>query len=160
MLYQATDKQTSKDTPIGWMAVLSGFNYFDDYSCVEQEIAQAGRIATGGAVVECTMSGVETGELPTGTDCAALALTIDSFLMGLATQSGDGAAANTLHKEAELLMGLWGLGAPSAESFLLTQSNEFPDEKCDPALPGHGRDICPAPRYLGIDRAIGHRYSA
>ncbi|WP_329740486.1 helix-turn-helix domain-containing protein [Dyella sp. A6] len=112
MLHQAIDTQTSKDTPSGCMAVLSGFNCFGDNSRVEQEVAQARRI-TGAAIVECVMAGMETGELPTGTDCAALALTIDSFLKGVAIQSRDGATADTLHKGAELLMRLWGPCAPS-----------------------------------------------
>ncbi len=113
MLHQAITTQTSAQTPTGCMAVLSGFNCFGDNSAVEAEVAQARKI-TGAAIVECVMAGVETGELPPKTDCAALAQTIDTFLKGVAIQTRDGATAEALHRSADLLMQLWGPCAPSA----------------------------------------------
>lgn len=107
MLHRAVDAQTSESRPTGCMAVLSGFNCFGENSAVEKEAEQARRI-TGAAIAECVMAGVEAGELPADLDCTALALTIDTFLKGMAIQARDGASAATLHQSVDLLLQLWG----------------------------------------------------
>lgn len=115
MLHRAIQAQTSDSRPSGCMAVLSGFNCFGENSSVEQEAEHARRI-TGAAIAECVMAGVEAGELPAETNCAAMTLTIDAFLKGVAIQARDGATAETLHQSADLLMQLWGQRTTAAET--------------------------------------------
>jgi AcrR family transcriptional regulator len=89
LLHGAADEYTRGDQPHGCM-VLS-----------EPKLAEH-RALSLRAVVDRLQRGVDDGELPSGTDAAALARYLQSVMSGMSAAARDGASAAELHTTADL----------------------------------------------------------
>lgn len=89
----------SPDSPCGCMVVLAAINVSDDAE--EIVVAIRGlRMATKCMFEELFQRGMEDGQLPSGTDIAALAGAFNTMLEGLSIQARDGLSPTELERIA------------------------------------------------------------
>ncbi|GHB18710.1 TetR/AcrR family transcriptional regulator [Salinicola rhizosphaerae] len=105
MLWRSIEIQTSRDSPLGCMAVLSGIVCDDDNADVA-ELARNARKVNRDAIADCLARGVANGELADDGSAEAFTLTLDSFLKGLAVQSRDGISREALLRSADQLLSI------------------------------------------------------
>ncbi|WP_431036697.1 TetR/AcrR family transcriptional regulator [Streptomyces sp. P6-2-1] len=108
LLREAAVEYAAPGRPAGCMVITAATN------CSTSEVVadlRARRLATRSAVEARIAAGVRAGELPAGTDTAALAAYVATVLQGLSQQARDGATAAELGAVAELALAVWPGGA-------------------------------------------------
>jgi AcrR family transcriptional regulator len=90
----------------GCMIVTGALACGEEAEPVRRELARL-RQATVAALRERFERAVRQGDLPTGTDCAALARYVATVLNGLAVQAASGATETELRKVAAFAMRAW-----------------------------------------------------
>lgn len=106
MLHKTISVQTSKTSPSGCMAVLSGLNCGEENKAVE-ELTRHARQKSYQALKECVKRAVDEGELPATTNIDTFTMAIDTFIKGISIQARDGASAQALHAASEHILSLW-----------------------------------------------------
>ena len=97
---------TTPGTPQGCMVVLAGGTYTERTASVREFLVDARR-ATSASIRDRLEAGLAAGELPAGTDPAALAAFYTSVLFGLSVQARDGASHAELTAAVDCAMAAW-----------------------------------------------------
>lgn len=104
LLTEAAGLLVRSGAPRGSMLVLSSMNCSE--ASLQSELAQ--RRASGRAILKARIDqGLREGELPPGTDTAALADFYSTVLQGMSVQARDGATRKRLLATAEAAMRAW-----------------------------------------------------
>jgi AcrR family transcriptional regulator len=98
--------QRDRDRPRGCLIVAGALACGEEAEPVRRELARL-RQATVTALRERFEQAVRAGDLPEGTDCAALARYVATVLNGLAVQAASGATEKELRLVAALAMRVW-----------------------------------------------------
>jgi AcrR family transcriptional regulator len=98
--------QRGRDTPRGCLIVSGALVCGEEAEPVRQELTRL-RQAAVTAFRERFERAVREGDLPAGTDCAALARYIATVLNGLAVQAASGATDKELRQVAAVAMRAW-----------------------------------------------------
>ncbi|HVK08276.1 MAG TPA: TetR/AcrR family transcriptional regulator [Gemmataceae bacterium] len=106
LLRGSVERLTAPDTPPGCMAVSGALACGEESDCVKAELADRRRAAVD-ALQKRFEAGRTAGELPTETDCAALALYVATVLHGLSVQASGGVGKKELMKVVEVALGAW-----------------------------------------------------
>jgi AcrR family transcriptional regulator len=106
MLEGALDLQTHPHTPLGCLFVQGALAVGEEAAPVRQEVT-ARRTAGESAIRERFERAIAEGDLPPGTDAAALARYIRTVVYGMAVQAADGASREELRKVAAIALKAW-----------------------------------------------------
>jgi AcrR family transcriptional regulator len=98
--------QRDRDKPRGCLIVSGALACGEDGETVRRELARL-RQAAVTAFRERFEQAVQDGDLPEGTDCAALARYIATVLNGLAVQAASGATETELRRVSAMAMRAW-----------------------------------------------------
>jgi hypothetical protein len=104
MLREAAAEYTAPGRPHGCLVIHAATN------CTSPEVEaslRARRNADIAAFESRTRAGIAAGELPAGTDAAALARHTGAILQGMSQQARDGASREELEALAEIAMAIW-----------------------------------------------------
>jgi len=92
--------------PRGCLVVSGALACGEGAESIRQVLVE-GREATAAAIRERFRRAVREGDLPAGTDCAALARYVVTVMNGMSVQAASGATGSDLDKVAELAMRAW-----------------------------------------------------
>ncbi|MFI6879567.1 TetR/AcrR family transcriptional regulator [Streptomyces sp. NPDC050400] len=109
LLREAADEFTAPGHPHGCLVIHAATN------CTTPEVEQALRDQRGAslaAIEDRLRQGVDAGELPPGTDAAALSRFVGAVFQGMSQQSRDGASRAELEAVADLAMTVWPQNEP------------------------------------------------
>ncbi|MCQ4208410.1 TetR/AcrR family transcriptional regulator [Streptomyces longispororuber] len=109
LLREAADEFTDPGHPHGCLVIHAATN------CTTPEVEQALRDQRGAslaAIEDRLRQGVDAGELPSGTDTAALTRFVGAVFQGMSQQSRDGASRAELEAVADLAMTVWPQNEP------------------------------------------------
>jgi AcrR family transcriptional regulator len=106
MLRHNADAYTNPDTPSGCMIVLSAVTCTPENERVRDYCAEC-RLRAQDALHGRLERAVAEGDLPAGTDTAALAAFYTTLLHGLSIQARDGASRARLHAIVDCAMAAW-----------------------------------------------------
>ncbi len=106
LLAEAATVYTDPSRPLGCMVVLAATNCGEGADDVAE--ALAAKRAAGEAAIRARIErGLAEGDVPGGTDGAALAAFVATVLHGMSLAARDGATAETLKASASLAMRAW-----------------------------------------------------
>jgi len=106
MLHDNADDYADPATPLGCMLVLGAPVGTPEHSGVRERLAGERRAAVD-RLRERLDQGVADGELPAGTDTAALAGFYSTVLDGMSIKARDGASGTELHAIADAALAAW-----------------------------------------------------
>ena len=106
MLRHNADAYTNPETPSGCMIVLSAVTCTAENVGVRDYCAECRRTAQA-VLHDRLMRAVADGDLPVGTDTAALAAFYTTVVQGLSIQARDGASRERLHAIVDCAMAAW-----------------------------------------------------
>ncbi|WP_372345575.1 TetR/AcrR family transcriptional regulator [Streptomyces sp. KL116D] len=109
LLREAADEFTAPGHPHGCLVIHAATN------CTTPEVEQALREQRGAslaAIEDRLRQGLDAGELPPGTDTAALTRFVGAVFQGMSQQSRDGASRAELEAVADLAMTVWPQNEP------------------------------------------------
>lgn len=106
LLRDAARELTAPGQPPGCFCVLGAVNCGPESAGVEEDLRRH-RAASEAAIRTRIETGLGVGELPAGTDPAALAKFYTGVFQGMSFQARDGASRSDLERVAELAMSAW-----------------------------------------------------
>jgi AcrR family transcriptional regulator len=106
LLRGSVERLTDPKNPPGCLAVHGALACGADADCMKKELAARRRLAVD-AVRARFEQGVKAGELPAGTDCAALAGYFATVLHGLSVQASGGVGRKELERVVEVALRAW-----------------------------------------------------
>lgn len=92
--------------PKGCMVALGCVGAGADDSCVPLPLREA-RARTRAGLLACVKRGIEAGDLPKGSDAAALAALFEGFMLGISPMARDGVQLPVIEKAIDQLMDIW-----------------------------------------------------
>jgi len=113
-LMETAKKFTRADKPSGCLVVLSALHSTDGNSVLRSELV-AKRLRNTADLAARLAKGIDTGELPPGTDVEKVARFYVTVQQGMSIQARDGADRATLEEVARSALAAWGqlIGKPT-----------------------------------------------
>lgn len=112
VLRRAVQTDPAGRTPRGDLVVLAALVGPAESATVRERLAAERRRLRAG-LLGCVARAVAAGELPSGTDAAALAAAFEAILFGLSVQARDGVDPAILDRAVTLALALWDARAGS-----------------------------------------------
>lgn len=112
LLRESATKFSSSDHPSGCFVVLAATNCTEGSADVEA-LLRMKRLESEAGLRSCIERAVRDGELPKGTDVAALAKFYGVVIQGMSIQARDGASREELERVVDRAMELWPAPAPA-----------------------------------------------
>lgn len=106
LLRSAARELTAPGRPSGCLCVLGAVNCGPGSAEVETDLRRR-RAANEAAIRDRILAGLDAGDVPLGTDAAALAKFYAGVFGGMSLQARDGASRAELERAAELAMAAW-----------------------------------------------------
>ena len=122
-LRASVEMQTGEDHPLGCLVCSSTMSCSPEAADVQRFVGDI-RDVNHVAIRGCVNRGVALGELPAGSDSAALAAMFNGFLLSISAQARDGIDRDTLQGAVSEIMRLWP-DTPSARQ-VRSQSGKRP----------------------------------
>ena len=106
----SVDMQTGDGHPLGCLVCSSAVSCSPEAARVQQFVGDI-RAANHVAIRGCVDRAIRLGELPVERNAAALAATLNGFLLGISAQARDGVNRVTLHAAVSEVMRAWPIGS-------------------------------------------------
>jgi len=106
LLRSAADAQTNPDYPRGCLELQAALVSSPEARTIRETLA-ARRQAARAALTERLERAVGEGDLPAGTDAAALARLLSMIAQGMTVQALDGATRGELHRAVDIALQRW-----------------------------------------------------